>query len=77
MKLISGVFRINDTLYDFCGIYEAFFFWGGGMFFLKGLILTASRILIFIKMQLDERYTGELRGLLLERSFSFGKKFIW
>lgn len=45
-------------------------------FFLKGLVLTVSRILIFIKMQLDERYTGELRGLLLERSFSFGKKFI-
>lgn len=75
MKLMSGVIPIDGTLYDFCGIYGAFY-WAGEMFFLKGLILTASRILIFIKMQLDERYTGELRELLLERSFSFGKKFI-
>lgn len=50
MRLMSGVVRINRTLYDFCGVCGA-----GEMFFLKGLISTDSRILIFVKMQLDER----------------------
>lgn len=54
MRLMSGVVRINRTLYDFCGVCGVFS-WAGEMFFLKGLISTDSRILIFVKMQLDER----------------------
>ena len=62
MKLISGVFRINDTLYDFCGIYKAVFFWGGGDVLSKGFNFNSFANIDFYKNAARREVYGRITG---------------